>query len=168
MIQRVQQLHDSGCFVACIAMLLNTTYEEAFSRLFPYRMMPPACTTECINSPIVCCEQVSLETNLALSIMPQFGLEIKLSNLKSVQSLKKRTSLVILRWRTCPERSHALLFDGEQGIFVDPCYKVPLNHRIMNINLEDIYYVKRPSQSKTELCQNTINKLADDAIALSC
>ena len=134
MIRRVEQLHDTGCFVACLAMLLDTTYQQAFQLVYPNRPMP---------APWDRLERVWLDPEQALNMMPKFGIHPIRASIRSVRSLKKRTSLVLLRWRTQPSLQHALIFDGETGNFVDPSFKTSLNHKVMNRNLEAIYYIKK-------------------------
>jgi hypothetical protein len=137
MLQRVPQLHSSGCFIACVAMLLEISYQEAFSRLFP-------------NTPMPCPEQNSWASvgrliDESLELLPRVGLEPQPAKIRSVKSLRKRTSLIILRWKNEPTLSHGIVFDGETGTFLDPCYQQPLSHRVYNRNLENIYYIKRTS-----------------------
>jgi hypothetical protein len=145
--RRVQQLHGSGCFIGCVAIFLEITYEEAFSRVYPNRHMP---------LPGEFYPEVGLDPNEALAMMPKLGLEIKQANLKSVRSLRTRTSLIILRWKDQPYLMHALVFDGERGVFIDPHYKIPLNCRAYNYNLDSIYYVRRISNELS--IRNTISR----------
>jgi hypothetical protein len=134
MLHRVKQEHDTGCFVACTAILLQVSYSEAFNRLWPNRIMPPP------ENPWA---DISLSIEAALWLLPRVGLQLQKANIKSVKSLRKRTSLIILRWKCEPERSHAVVFDGESSRFIDPSYHPHLSYRLYNRNLDSIYYVKK-------------------------
>lgn len=134
MLQRIRQEHDSGCFIAAVATLLQVPYVEAFSRLYPGTIMPPVTDYSA---------RVGRLIEESLALLPRVGIQLHQSKLRSVRSLKKRTALIILRWKYEPHLSHAVVFDGEQGKILDPCYESPLSHSIYNRNLEAIYYVKR-------------------------
>lgn len=137
MLQRVPQLHDSGCFIACVAMLLKVSYQEAFNKLFPGTTMP--CPKE---NPYA---TVGLLTEESLQLLPSVGLKFQPAKLRSIKSLRKRTSLIIIRWRDEPDVSHGIVFDGESGTFLDPCYQQPLRYQVYDRNLETIYYIKKIS-----------------------
>jgi len=134
MLRQVNQIHDLGCFIGCIAILLNLTYEEAFQRVHPNRPMPP-------KDNYLREHQVGLEIEEALNLMPTLGLSIKKANLRQITSLRRRTSLVLLRWKEEPWQSHGVVFDGESGRFLDPG---DMNLRVKDLqeNLDSIYYVK--------------------------
>lgn len=102
--------------------------------MFPHRDMPATGTLDL---------SISMLIDESLAMLPRLGLEAKWSGLRNVKTLRKRTSLVILRWHDYPTLSHALVFDGEKSVFVDPLYDTPLNHTTLNRNLFGIYYVKR-------------------------
>jgi len=138
MLRRVSQIHDSGCFVACVAMLLEISYEEAFVRLFPGVRMPDPNDQQASGT-------VGKLIEESLALMPRVGLEPQKANLRNVKSLRKRTSFIVLRWKYEPQLSHGVVFDGTTGHFLDPCYEQPLNHQTYNRNLESIYYIKRIS-----------------------
>jgi len=140
--QRVKQLHDTGCFIACIATLLDITYAQAFERVHPGQPMPP---------PDDYWQQhkIWLPVEKALELMPSLGLEPIPARARNVSSLRHRTALILLRWRIRPARLHAVVFDGERKKFLDP---IDYNSiRDYQNNLEAIFYVKRHRQDTTHL-----------------
>ena len=118
-------------------MLLGVTYQEAFSKLFPGEYMP--CPETFPDA------RVGRPIEESLEFLPTIGLKIKKANLRNIKSLRKRTSLILLRWKSEPWLSHGLVFDGEVGIILDPAYEETSSLRFYNSNLETIYYVKRVS-----------------------
>jgi hypothetical protein len=140
MLKIIKQIHDNGCFLACLAILKGITYEQAFQLVYPGRTMPP-------KDAIYREHDVALPTEQALKLMPRFGLHLQKSNLRSVHSLRRRTSLILLRWQVEPTQMHALVYDGEAGKILDPCYDFfPVTLGDINNNLDSIYYVKKSRQ----------------------
>lgn len=135
MLRRVQQLHDNGCFIACVATLLEISYQDAFNKLFPGKAMP---------DPNDYGSEVGLMVEESLKLLPQIGLQLQPAKLRNVKSLRKRTSLIVLRWKHMPDLSHATVFDGNTGNFLDPAFEKP-SSRVYNSNLHTIYYIKRTS-----------------------
>lgn len=134
MIQHVGQHHKNGCFVASLAMLLGCSYEEAFKKVFPkskytynYRDWPKS--------------GYKLTPEKALRILDKHGIKTKKAKLKRATSLKKRTALIMLRWKIAPELMHAVVFDGETGKIYDPgSYHDP---KVYDYNMHAIYYIEK-------------------------
>ena len=135
----VAQNHNTGCFVACIAILLETSYEDAFERIHKKPCPPPDAYFRQ--------HLVGLTPERSLELMPSLGLKVEKSNLRNVRSLRRRTSLILLRWRTEPTQMHGIVFDGEAGRFLDPDPMYPITMCRMQKNLEAIYHIRRLSSN---------------------
>jgi ABC-type bacteriocin/lantibiotic exporter with double-glycine peptidase domain len=151
MLGRVEQVHQNGCFIACLAILLECSYEEAFKLLHPRRKtMPPSDLHQWHRL------KVALTPEKSLQLMPKFGLRVQKANLRKVSSLRKRTSLILLRWRSDPTQMHALVFDGSTQRIIDPSptsWIISMDE--MQQNLDSIYHVKRINQPAPRVAENT-------------
>jgi hypothetical protein len=135
MLQLVPQIHNTGCFIACIATLLEISYQEAFERIHKKPCPPPDAYFRQ--------HLVGLTPEQSLEVMPSLGLKMEKSNLRNVRSLRRRTSLILLRWQDEPTQMHGIVFDGEARKFLDPDPMYPVSLRRMQKNLEAIYHVRR-------------------------
>jgi hypothetical protein len=144
MLRAIRQQHGDGCFISVIATLLEIPYEKAFQRVYPGREMPPTDDNGYYNWTLGMTPEKSLE------LMPSLGLELIPTKMKSVMSLRKgRTALILLRWRSMPTLLHGIVYDGETGRFLDPGRLSYIKTRkAMQENLESIYYVKRTQTSR--------------------
>jgi hypothetical protein len=147
MLRRVIQEHDTGCFIGCMAILLDVSYQEAFRRIHPGRECPP-------RDAYWRQHQVGIDPEKAIDLMPSLGLEVKKSNLRYVRSLRRKTSLILLRWQSEPTQLHGIVFDGESGSFIDPDFDGRITVRRMQKNLEAIYHVRRISHLPSRLGQS--------------
>lgn len=76
--------------------------------------------------------------------MQKFGLRLQKANLRKVTSLRRRTSLILLRWQWEPTQMHALVFDGSTGSIIDPSFSAwQCTMNDIQYNLDSIYYVNR-------------------------
>jgi hypothetical protein len=164
MLTRVEQLHANGCFIACLAIFLECSYQDAFKLLHPRRKAMPPSDIDQDNR-----IKVAFTPEKSLQLMPKFGLQVQKSNLRKVASLRRRTSLILLRWHWEPTQMHALVFDGSTGKILDPTfayYKCTLDE--IQRNLDSIYYVKRTNQPMARTAQNTPALLgADPCVSLA-
>lgn len=135
-LNRVQQRHNNGCFIACLAILLGKTYEEAFKVVYPNR----DCPLDYENP------NVGLSPEVSLEIIKKIGLKPKKSSLTRLKSLK-RTALVLLRWRDAPTLLHGIVFDASRQIFLDPSTPTFSNARAYQKHLDSIYYMNVPELS---------------------
>jgi ABC-type bacteriocin/lantibiotic exporter with double-glycine peptidase domain len=133
----VHQKHDFGCFVACAAMLLDISYEDAFKKILPKHNYD--------SWSYSAWQESDLSIEKGLEVLSDLGIKVKRAKLRNVKSLKKRTSLIFLRWKTDPDLMHTLVFDGKQGKILDPLpsHIKPITKGECNRNLEAIYYVSR-------------------------
>jgi hypothetical protein len=120
-------------------MLLDCSYEQAFKKVFPCTKKIPSQYYDWPKS------GYKLTPEKALRILNRCGVKTKKAKLKKVQSLKKRTALIMLRWREMPELMHAMVFDPDDRTLLDPSSYTSV--KLCNENLEAIYYVKLPKKA---------------------
>jgi hypothetical protein len=148
MLTRVEQFHQNGCFISCLAILLQVSYQEAFKLVHPKRKMPASDFDQMRRW------KVGMDPEKSLQIMEENGLRVEQSNLRKVSSLRRRTSLILLRWRHEPAQMHAVVFDGSTGRIIDPSLW-PSSREEIQDNLESIYHVERITQPMARPAKNT-------------
>ena len=149
-IQHVRQVHSSGCFIACLAMLLNKTYDEAFTLVYPEM------------DPMKEYDAPGLKSNhidqAATEVMEKLGFKVKRSKYKKLKSLMRyarKHALLIIRWRwggdaasteDNPWLCHAVVFDADSKKFLDPAsYGREIKLSSYQKQLDSIFYVEVPA-----------------------
>jgi len=124
-LQSVAQVHENGCFVACVAMLIGKTYSETFAALYPDQDLNDSFKG-----------LVAVDLNQALTeVLQRFGFTVKRSTYRKLQSLQKhsrKNAILVIRWHwggnsepvteDNPWMCHAVVFDAETKDFLDPSF----------------------------------------------
>lgn len=113
-LQPVAQVSHTGCFIACVAMLLKTDYRVAFGLLHPGRDMDSMSSHGF--------RDVDME-GVAHKLLRGLGFEThtgKYKQFRSYQERMKKNTIMIIRWTYSPENCHCVLFDHEAKRFIDP------------------------------------------------
>jgi hypothetical protein len=114
MIQPVAQESHSGCFIACVAMLIGGTYEDGFKLVHPrkdmYRMYEHGFMSMSV-------EKTAHRVLRKLGIKTHTG---KYRKLKTYVDRVKKNAILIVRWKFDPTRCHCILFDAKEKRFIDP------------------------------------------------
>lgn len=116
----VSQIHSSGCFIACAAMLSGKSYEEVFKILHPKRSIydiPSNAFPTRRNM------RAGLTVPQAIAILPKLGLKAKPTNIRDIQSIRKagKNALMIVRWLGTRD-GHGFVYDSNRNWFLDPNY----------------------------------------------
>lgn len=114
-LKRVEQYHNSGCFIACLATLKGISYEEAFKLIHP----------EKDYSQVARWDTVGLRVDESIKKLEQLGLKPVQRPLKQLRNLR-RTALLIIQWTYAPHLAHGVIFDAVSRKFLDPGYSTPL------------------------------------------
>lgn len=128
-IQRVQQLHGDGCFVACVAMLLNIDYQNSYHLIFPDR-----------NYNFDSSELLPDQAEKRLS---ELGFCVRPVRIRDTNFLRK-VSLLMLRWEVKPTRGHVAIYQPENKTFLDPFYTHPLSKQEYENQLYRVLYLDVP------------------------
>jgi hypothetical protein len=113
-LQPVAQKNHTGCFIACVAMLLDKSYEEAFQLLHPGKN-----STETYEHGFL---DMSMEAT-ANKLLQKLGFRSRTSKYRKFRTFQKRVNkhaIMIIRWKFDPTRCHCVLFDAEAKAFIDP------------------------------------------------
>lgn len=112
-LQVIAQEHRTGCFVACIAMLLGKTYNETLRILHPGESSYTLYEHGFLD--------MSVE-NAAFKALNIAGIKAHRSRFKKFRTYRKydKHALLIIRWKTDPAMCHTILYDGEAHRFIDP------------------------------------------------
>jgi ABC-type bacteriocin/lantibiotic exporter with double-glycine peptidase domain len=124
---RILQESESGCFVACFAMLADLSYEAAFKVVFPGQFRTP------YNGDIALDE--------APNKLKQLGWKIRRIRAKHLDKLTK-DALIFITWKDEPERSHSVVWDAKQKQVLDPIpsyHRLP--HRVYERQLTTVIYI---------------------------
>ncbi len=134
-LQRVHQDHYDGCFVACTAMLLGTTYLEAFKLVHPDRYVDEygygRAGVEDMDVP-----------NAAFNILQKLNLNPKRANVQQMRHLR-RLAMVLIRWTDSPTIMHAIVFDPKSKRILDPAYSNPLSMKRYAMQMDAAFYVDK-------------------------
>ena len=122
-------MHDSGCFIACAAMLLGTSYDEALKLIHPERV-------------IARYDKVGLTPEESILRLSAFGLNPNARPLRQLRNLR-RTALIYIRWRIQPELMHAIVYDASRKRFLDPGTLYPHVDEYEE-QLDSVYYFNVP------------------------
>lgn len=149
---RVDQGHHwSGCFVACIAMVTGTSYEQAFKLLFPKRRFENEYHGIRRMNP-------TAPANVAYLKMSALGLQPKRTNRVSFDKLN-RTAIWIIRWSWSPELMHAVVWDHQTKTILDPAYSLPLPIKEYEKQRDSVYYVEPKSHAVGNSHAHTSNDI---------
>lgn len=126
MYEHVRQEHNSGCFVACAAMLSGKSYLSTYQIIHPKR-----------NFNI---HGAAIHPLNAIRRLKRLGIEAEYTNDKNLSKLK-RDALVCIRWSHMMSRGHAIVFDHKEKRFLDPAYYSPLPISEYQSQLNFILYI---------------------------
>jgi hypothetical protein len=115
--QRVEQVHDTGCFVAAVAMLLGRSYEEALKLIHPHKSMD--------DYDVGMHSFVLSEAGLAQEYLRKLGIKVTPSRERYLRRLR-RDAILIIRWACEPTRLHAIIYIANEQRFLDSAYSRPL------------------------------------------
>jgi hypothetical protein len=133
--RRVQQVHDTGCFVACVASLLGKNYWEAFNLIHPYRCMVDHAGLYGYDAKMV-------QNNLH-----RVGIKVTPSKERRINYIR-RNALLIIRWKHEPNLLHSVLYLPKKKQFLDPAFYVPLRQRTYERQLDSVMLVDSIKQPK--------------------
>ena len=125
--KRVHQKHWDGCFVACVAMLKNTTYDKATELVHQIKLdrHTPACLPP---------ENVP---DILKRCKVQFA---QRSDRRRISSFKNPT-LFLIRWSGAPELLHAVVWDPSQRKILDPHFIEPLTHAEYESQADSVFEI---------------------------
>lgn len=109
----IHQENDTGCFVACVAMLMGKSYGEAFQLLHPGK--DSAIETHGFLTSSI--------KETAHEQLQKLGFATHNSRWKKFRSFVgrgKKHALMIIRWRFDPTMCHCVVFDADSKDFKDP------------------------------------------------
>ena len=110
----VAQKNHTGCFIACVAMLLGKNYNEAF------RLLHPNKDVDLMYSHGF--RDMSMESK-AHQLLQKLGFKTRTSKyrkFKSFQTRGNKHAIMIIRWSFDPTMCHCILFDADAKAFIDP------------------------------------------------
>lgn len=113
-LQPVSQESHTGCFIACVGMLLGKSYSEAFRLLHPGK--DPITTYPHGFS------DMSME-EAAHRLLRGLGFKTHTGKYKKFGTYQKRSNkhaIMIIRWDFEPTMCHCIMFDGEGKNFIEP------------------------------------------------
>ena len=125
-------MHDSGCFIACAAMLLDISYNEALKLIHPEKDIDM-----CYRY-----DEVGLTPEESILRLTAFGLNPNPRPLRQLRNLR-RTALLYIRWRIQPELMHAVVYDAARKKFLDPGTLYPHIDEYEE-QLDSVYYFNVP------------------------
>ena len=125
-IKHVRQEHSSGCFIACVAMLLGLTYEESFRLIHPDKN---PLDIDRWGFPELHNPYAAFTIDQALSKLPDLGIQTKLAKSIHLDKLVKsdKTALIVIRWEDAIHAAHGLVYDGSQKRILDPSHYQDFN-----------------------------------------
>jgi hypothetical protein len=132
-LKKVYQEHDNGCFIACTAMLLGTSYNEAFKLIHPDK---DPFNVELWSSSIGMTPEASIKRLVRLGLNPSPR------PLRQLRNLRK-TALILIRWACAPTLMHGIVYDVVRDKFLDPCGRT-LKTRVYEKQLDSVYYFNVP------------------------
>ena len=139
-LRHVSQVHSSGCFTACVAMLLGKSYEEVHS------LLHPTSDPQDYDCPGIRSEKVD---EAASEKLQQLGIKVKRAKLRQLRSLlrhSRKHALLIIRWEWAPTLCHAIVFDVDRKRFLDPTGRT-LKRKIYERQLDSVLYVDPPKKA---------------------
>jgi len=113
------QRHETGCFTACVSMMLNKSYYDVLDILKPKaNYMSHGFKTRSMSK-------------TALRLLKKVGIKAHISNHKKFSSFQKHNkhAIFIIRWKFEPEQCHTIVYDHETKRFLDPHFGDKLTSR---------------------------------------
>lgn len=110
----VSQLSHTGCFIACLAMLLGKSYREAFKLVHPRKNMDTMYSHGFRTNFV---EAKVHELLGGLGIQSHTG---KYRQFKSYTDRVKKNAIMVVRWKHDPRSCHCIMFDAKEKRFIDP------------------------------------------------
>lgn len=134
-LQPVAQVSYTGCFIACVAMVLKTDYRGAFGLLHPGKDMDLMYSHGFSD---VDMEGVAHKLLRGLGFKTHTG---KYRQFKSYKERVKKNTIMIIRWKYSPTMCHCVLFDHEAKRFIDPSggYIVDSEYELRNLQRQLAY-----------------------------
>ena len=137
--RHVQQDHESGCFVACVAMILKVPYWQAVRIIHPHIN---------VNSCAYSLHNLCLPLEESIKRLTRLGVRLKPARTRKLGSLS-RDALLIIRWAMEPSRMHAVIYDHNKNRILDPAGRIyPLSEwkgwkiAWVEDQLDAVYYIK--------------------------
>lgn len=112
--QHIRQDHPSGCFVACVAMLMGTSYHVALRRVHPYVN---------VHRTIYPWLNLSLSPEESINKLVRLGIHLTPSKVRKISSLRK-DALLLIRWAIEPNLMHAVIYDHAKKRILDPAGRI--------------------------------------------
>lgn len=113
-LQPVTQKSYTGCFIACVAMLLGKTYDEAFS------LMHPGKDQKVMSSHGWSADSMEEKAH---ELLRKLGFKTHTGKYRKFKSYRERMhkhAILIVRWDYDNTMCHCILFDAEAKQFIDP------------------------------------------------
>lgn len=126
--------HYDGCFVACVAIVMQCSYQEAFALVHPKRVFHK-------NSHGIKRLDPDGPIRVAITKLKRLGLSPQVSTRKRIDRLP-HTAIGVIRWSWAPELLHAFVWDAETKTVLDPAYRYPLDIKSYQRQLATILYVE--------------------------
>lgn len=130
-LKHVEQIHNSGCFIACVAMLLNKSYNQALKLIHPKKYHRYVDNRW---------KRVGLEPEKAIKKLPRLGLKVTRTNINRIRKLEKN-ALILVRWNYDPTLLHGLVYDHKRKTILDPGDNNLSRKQIEN-QIDQILYVE--------------------------
>lgn len=118
-LKHIRQYHESGCFIACVAMLLHKSYDEVFKMVHPDKN---------INDIGIYARPGHGTVHAALTVdeqilrLPKLGIRVKPSIVRKISTIRRnnKTALIFIRWKNEPWCGHVIVYDGVKNKFLNP------------------------------------------------
>lgn len=118
----VVQENTNGCFIACVAMLLNKNYAQAFELLHPGKNILMAVHGFRSHS----------MKEKAQELLAGLGFKSRVSRyrkFRTFQSRVNKNAIMIVRWDYAPSLCHCIMYDADGKRFIDPSGGYPVESR---------------------------------------
>jgi hypothetical protein len=138
-LMRIHQVNESGCFIACVAILTGKSYYEAFQMLHPGKNIERFRDHNIIHESV---EQGAIEN------LQKIGIQARPSRLRRLKSLVrhgKKPAMLIMRWKDADPGCHSVIFDPETKKILDPAFFIPLKFRTYERHLVGLLYIDQPT-----------------------
>lgn len=135
-INHVYQYHYSGCFIASIAMILHTSYDEAFKLVFGKDADIRQIDWQLTPSPKN--RGAALTIEQAMLKLSQLGIYVHKSKYVNINNLHRygKHALLIINFKQ-DNLAHAIVFDGVQKEFFDPFKLVDFRTKYLKPRYQD-------------------------------
>ena len=130
--RRVEQAHNSGCFVAAVAMLLGWRYEEALKLVHPDKSM--------FDHDVGMHSFMMEESGLAKAHLEKLGIKVTPSKERRLRRLR-RDAILIIRWWREPDRLHTVIYLAKQQRFLDSAFQDPLRLETYQRQLDSVMLI---------------------------